>query len=186
MNEEKQPGAWVITRVYSKHGIPIDVKSSGNTTAAAIDDLYSGIAHGIEKYGWMLEQANAPKPQPKEQSAAPSNSPVTAKAGESSVDTSVNTLEVVKVRVTPKPDDKVELQLFGEGHQYADLYHNGTVKQVLAALTATGLVWDESHLKVASEFTVKFYADWRNSEKMNGKGKPYKNIIQYRAVDAVA
>ena len=176
--EEKQAGAWVITRVYSAKGIAIDVKASGENTAAAIDDLYSGIEHGIAKYGWQLEQAGAPKAQTTQPTPAPQSAAV--------VDTGINTLEVVKVAITPKPDNKVELKLFGQGHKYPDLYHNGTVQQVLAALSTTGLEWNESHLKSASEFDAHFFADWRNSEKLNTNGKPYKNVVGYRAIDATA
>ena len=96
-------------------------------------------------------------------------------------DTSLNTLEVVKMEVTPKPDNKVELKLYGEGHKYPDLYHNGTVDQVLLALQNTGAAWTAENLRVASSFDVNFYADWRNSEKLNQNGKPYQNIQGYRA-----
>lgn len=177
-------GAWVITRVYSKHGIPIDVKASGDTTALAADDLYAGIAHGIEKYGWVLEQAGAPKP--KQEATTTTPVPQSVVGAMPVIDTGINTLQVSKMVVTPKPDNKVELQLFEAGHKYADLYHNGTVAQVLTALSGTGLDWKEEHLKTANEFNVSFFADWRNSEKLNKNGKPYKNIVGYRAIDATA
>jgi len=187
MSEELKAsmGAWVITDVFSKHGIRITVKASGDDTAAAIGDLYGGIAHGIDKYGWTTEQQGAPKaqviqpPVPAAPVAVVGNAPAV-------VDTSLNTLEVVRVIVTPKPDDKVELQLFGRGHQYADLYHNGTIAQVMTALTGTGLVWEREMLQKANEFHVNFFADWRNSEKLNTKGKPYKNIVGYRSAEATA
>ena len=174
-------GAWVITDVFSKNGIRITVKASGDNVAAAVDDLYAGISHGMEKFGWTTEQAGAPKAQ-----ASQPAQPTSAPSAPANVDTSINTLEVVKVVVTPKPDDKVELQLFGSGHKYADLYHNGTVKQVLAVLGTTGLTWTEEHLRTAQEFNVTFYADWRNSEKLNKNGKPYKNIVNYRPAEATA
>lgn len=107
-------------------------------------------------------------------------------AAPAAVDTGINTMEIVKVKVTPKPNDAVELALFAANHQYPDLYHNGTVNQVVAALAGTGLAWDASALRIANEYNVNFYADWRNSEKLNTKGKPYKNIVGYRAIDATA
>lgn len=187
MSEENNQGAWIITRVYSKAGIPIDVKAAGVDVVAAIANMYKGMEVGIKEHGWSLEQANAPKTQAK-QEAPTANAPAPqAVVGNMPViDTSINTLQVAKVIVTPKPDNKVELQLFEQGHKFADLYHNGTVSQVLTALTGTGLEWKEEHMRTASEFNVSFFADWRNSEKLNKNNKPYKNIVGYRAIDATA
>ena len=98
----------------------------------------------------------------------------------------MNTLEVVRVEVTPKPDGKAELKLYSEGHKYPDLYHNGTIKQLLAALSVSGYGWTEEMLKTSQSFDLRFFADWRNSEKLNQNGKPYKNIVGYRAIDATA
>lgn len=187
MSEENNQGAWIITRVYSKAGIPIDVKAAGADVIAAIANLYKGMEVGIKEHGWSLEQANAPKAQAKQEApASTSPAPQSVVGAMPSVDTGINTLQVSKVVVTPKPDNKVELQLFEAGHKYADLYHNGTVAQVLTALTGTGLVWTEEHMRSAQEFNVSFFADWRNSEKLNKNGKPYKNIVGYRATDATA
>ena len=62
--EEKVPesptGAWIISKVYSAHGIAIDLKASGTTLRAAIDDLYAGIAYGIETYKWSTEAPKLP------------------------------------------------------------------------------------------------------------------------------
>jgi hypothetical protein len=102
------------------------------------------------------------------------------------VDTSTNTLEVVKVEVTPKPDGKAELKLYAAGHKYPDLYHNGKTQQLVAALSTSGYEWTEEQFRTAGSFDVTFYADWRNSERMNNKGNPYKDVIGYRAIDAAA
>ena len=182
--EENNQGAWIITRVYSKAGVPIDVKAAGANVAAAIQNLYDGLKVGIESHGWTTEQANAPKPKQENTTTTPA--PQSVVGAMPVIDTGINTLQVSKMIVTPKPDNKVELQLFQAGHQYADLYHNGTVAQVLTALSGTGLEWKEEHLRTANEFNVSFFADWRNSEKLNKNGKPYKNIVGYRAIDATA
>lgn len=183
MSEENNQGAWVITRVYSRAGVPIDVKAAGKDVVTAIENLYAGLGFGIENHGWTIEQANAPKARASEPVAP---APQAVVGSLPVIDTSLNTLEVVKVVVTPKPDNKVELQLFGAGHKFADLYHNGTIQQVLTALSGTGLVWTEEHMRTAQEFNVSFYADWRNSEKLNKNNKPYKNIVGYRSTEATA
>lgn len=61
MNEEKNPGAWVITDVWSKTGVRITVKSSGVDTITAIEDMYAGITHGIETHGWTTNTPDAPQ-----------------------------------------------------------------------------------------------------------------------------
>lgn len=111
------------------------------------------------------------KMQPKQASNEPTYHPV---------EEGLQTLLVAKVEVTPKPDNKVELKLYGENDKYPRLYHNGTVEQVLTALSTTGLDWKKEQLTVASSINAKFFADWRNSEKLNSNGKPYKNIVGYR------
>ena len=186
MSEENNQGAWIITRVYSKTGVAIDVKAAGSSVIGAINNLYDGLKVGIEEHGWTTEQQGAPKPavQPPVTSPAPTQAVVGN--APAPIDTSLNSLEVTRVVVTPKPGDKVELQLFGTGHKFPDLYHNGEIKQVLTALTGTGLQWTADMLKTANEFNVNFFADWRNSEKLNKNNKPYKNIQGYRAVDATA
>ena len=186
MSEENNQGAWVITDVFSKTGVRITVKASGTSVIGAINNLYDGLKVGIEEHGWTTEQQGAPKATQSQPTTILTPTPAVMGNAPASVDTGLNTLEVVKVLVTPKPDSKVELQLFGAGHQYADLYHNGTVSQVLTALGGTGLVWKQEMLTVANEFHVNFFADWRNSEKMNSKGKPYKNIVGYRSSEATA
>ena len=181
-DETNNTGAWVITDVFSKHGVRITVKARGQNVAAAVDDLYNGIKHGVETYEWTTEQANAPKTANVSQSQ---DAPKPTQSTEAA-DTGLNTLEVVRVEITPKPDDKAELKLYGEGHKYPDLYHNGTIKQLLAALSVSGYAWTESMLRAAQAFDLRFYADWRNSDKLNKNGKPYKNIVGYRAIDATA
>ena len=70
-DETKTTGAWVITDVFSKHGIRITVKASGMDVSSAVDDLYKGIAHGLDTYGWTVEPAQAPQaPAPKGDIAA--------------------------------------------------------------------------------------------------------------------
>lgn len=186
MNEETNPNAWVITDVFSKTGVRITIKASGGSLNAAIDNLYEGMKHGIATHAWTTEQAGAPKKVDAPISQTTSPAPVTAPASKAVVDTGINTLEVVKLEVTPKPDNKVELKLYGAGHKYPDLYHNGAVEQVLNALSLSGFDFTADHMRVAQTFDVNFFADWRNSEKLNKNNVPYKNVVGYRAIDAVA
>lgn len=183
MNE--QAGAWVITKVYSKAGIPIDVKASGPDTATAIDDLYKGIAHGMEKYSWTLEQANAPKAaQPATQTTTPPPAePAVSKAADAGA---INTMLIKKVSVAPQTDGKIKICMFAEGHKYADLYMTLNLDRALDALADTGHAWSAEYLSKPAEFDMAFYADWRNSDKLNSKGNPYKNVVVLRPLEATA
>lgn len=178
-------GAWVISKVWSKTGIPIDVKASGPDTASAIDDLYKGIKHGIENFGWLLEQPGAPKMQTTDKAPASTPAP-TGPAQPANVDTSVNTMEIKKVKVEPQPDGKIKVAMFAEGHKYADLYMTQNLDRTLEALNGTGYEWTAEYLSKTAEYDMAFFADWRNSEKLNSKGNPYKNVIALRPLTASA
>lgn len=185
-DENKTQGAWVITDVFSKHGIRITVKSSGENTASAIDDLYQGISHGIDTYGWALEQQGAPKPtQPATQNVILTPAPsIVGKLHDT--DPQISTLEVVKVNITPSADGKIKVGFFSPGHQWADLTTNMGLDATLKMLATTGYDWSADQLKAVADFPINCYADWRNSDKMNKNGVPYKNLIALRAIDATA
>jgi hypothetical protein len=185
MTDEKVTGAWVITKVYSKAGVPIDVKASGPTTAAAIDDLYKGMAYGMDTFGWKLEQ-DAPKPAQPAAPATTAPQPQSIVGNMQVQDTSINTMLIKKVKVEPQADGKVKVELFAEGHKYADLKMTMGLDATLKALDGTGYEWTPDYLSKVQEFDMSFYADWRNSEKLNSAGKPYKNVVAFRPLTATA
>lgn len=183
-NNALSTGAWVITRVYSKAGVLIEVKTSGENGIAAVDDLYATISHGIEKYEWQTEQGSAPKittPTPVQTTTNP------APAAKSSADVgAVNTMEIVKVAIAPQADGKIKIGLFEAGHKYPDLYMTLGLDAALKALANTGYEWTAEYLSKSSEYDMHFFADWRNSEKLNSKGNPYKNVVVLRSAEAAA
>lgn len=185
MTDEKVTGAWVITKVYSKNGVPIDVKASGINTTAAIEDLYKGMAYGMETFGWKLEQ-DAPKPAQPAAAIAPAPQPQSASSSLPVLDTSINTMEIKRVKVEPQADGKVKVSLFADGHKYPDLYMTQGLDATLKALANTGYDWTAEYLGKIAEYDMSFYADWRNSDKLNSKGNPYKNIVAFRPLTASA
>lgn len=185
MSDEKVTGAWVITKVYSKSGVPIDVKASGINTAAAIEDLYNGMAYGIETFGWKLEQ-DAPRPAPAVPAAQSAPAPQSVVGALPVQDTSINTMEIRRVKVEPQPDGKIKVELYADGHKYADLKMTMGLDATLKALAGTGYEWTAEFLSKVSEYDMSFYADWRNSEKLNSAGKPYKNVVAFRPLTAAA
>ena len=138
MSEQEFPqsptGCWIITRLFSKTGAPIDVKSSGTNTKAAIDDLYSGIAYGIEHYGWQPEAPKAPPaPAPKPDAAAQ----IAREAGNQELASNLEaqgvevppppagktwqTVDVSEIRVIPQPDGVTTLvEFWNPNRKYAE------------------------------------------------------------------
>lgn len=134
-DEKTTTGAWVITKVYSVHGIPIDVKSSGSNTVAAIDDLYTGVAHGIEKYGWQLEapkapQAPAPNPDPAARIALEAGNKNMAQEMQAEYETvppapngtQWETVDITEIHIEPKADGMVSVEFWQTGRKYAEEY----------------------------------------------------------------
>jgi len=136
MSDEKEQmpqvptGSWVITRIYSKVGAPIDLKASGTTLTAALDDLYTGIIHAFTKYECTPEApkapaAPAPKPDPAAKIAAEEGNLELAaeiKAGTEAIPEppkgkTWQTFDAVFVRYLPQPDGKCTIEFYGNSHK---------------------------------------------------------------------
>jgi len=136
MSDEKEQmpqvptGSWVITRIYSKVGAPIDLKASGTTLTAALDDLYTGIIHAFTKYECTPEApkappAPAPKPDPAAKIAAEEGNLELAaeiKAGIEAIPEppkgkTWQTFDAVFVRYLPQPDGKCTIEFYGNSHK---------------------------------------------------------------------
>ena len=136
MSDEKEQmpqaptGSWVITRIYSKVGAPIDLKASGTTLTAALDDLYTGIIHAFTKYECTPEApkapaAPAPKPDPAAQIAREEGNLELAaeiKAGTEAIPEppkgkTWQTFDAVFVRYLPQPDGKCTIEFYGNSHK---------------------------------------------------------------------
>ena len=136
MSDEKEQmpqvptGSWVITRIYSKVGAPIDLKASGTTLTAALDDLYTGIIHAFTKYECTPEApkapaAPAPKPDPAAQIAREEGNLELAaeiKAGTEAIPEppkgkTWQTFDAVFVRYLPQPDEKCTIEFYGNSHK---------------------------------------------------------------------
>ena len=140
MSDEKEQmpqvptGSWVITRLFSAHGIAIDLKASGTTLSAALDDLYTGIQHGIERYQMQVEApkapaAPAPKPDPAAQIAREEGNLELASRLEAQgaevppppAGKTWQTVDVSEIRVIPQPDGITTLvEFWNPNRKYAE------------------------------------------------------------------
>lgn len=161
-----------------------------------MEELKAFSSYMSEK-GWKFDGEITPKVQgvqkapdaPAPASAPNAPAPAAAKGpapAPEDIDTSINTMSIVKVKVEPLAGDRVKLHLFAKGHKFPDLYYQADIKDALVALAHTGYTWTEEHLTRAAEMNMAFDVDWRNSTKLNSKNQPYKNIVQFRAQDATA
>lgn len=148
-------------------------------------------AHYMLDKGWKFDGALEASPPAKatEQPKPAADGPKPAGAGQAKppIDTSINTMEIAKVKVEPQADGKIKIGLFAKGHQYADLFINAAnYEAALKLLANTGYEWDAEYLNKVAEYDMHFFADWRNSDKLNSKGNPYKNVVALRSAEATA
>ena len=93
------------------------------------------------------------------------------------------TLVIKKMKVVPEVKDgkpRIMVELYADGHQWADIkaYYNDAAAASAAFAMVTG-----ADFSTAGEYAVEFAADYRNSEKLNSKGNPYKNLVSAHPLD---
>lgn len=85
----------------------------------------------------------------------------------------------VKMSVLPRDDGKTKLDFYAQGHQYADVSAVMLPEQLVQFMQYTG-AWTPEHFKKAGHYEVNYLIRWRNSDRVNRNGKPYKNIYEIR------
>jgi hypothetical protein len=141
-----------------------------------------GLIQAVDRFiSARFESGEAKEPAKPAVTPAPA-APATQKAA--TTDTGVNTMAIKKMTVAPQADGKVKIGLYADGHKFPDLYMSLGLDATLKTLAGTGLEWTAEHLSAVAEFNVDFLADWRNSDKLNTKGNPYKNVVALRSTEA--
>jgi hypothetical protein len=131
--------------------------------------------------GQQPAQASAPAPQPAASTPAPTTSaPPPPPPGNGGSQPQANVLNAVKMEVAPKPDGKAEVKFYAAGHQYADLYTTKAVGQIVDMLRETGNWQPEHFTTTAQTYQVNMNIWWKNSEKLNSRGNPYKDIVSIK------
>lgn len=181
ISQSSEAPAVVFTQLYAaKDGqvIQFNLTVRDVKPEAAIDRIMAGIAYAKEHYGLSLLRPDASIPGPAKQDAATASSAPAAPAPSNGQDYSSkqSTIHAVKMEVTPSADGKVTMKWFTAGHQYPDITTTRTEERAIELLCTTGK-WEASHLQRAQTFQVKHKIIWRESEKKNSSGKPYKDII---------
>lgn len=178
--------------------LEVSVTGRGRNAREAFDNLGDVIKYAIAK-GWnpykkissapaRVKAQEAPVGQavpavpavpagnPKAPAPAPatSNEPVLVPLEE-------NVINATKLVVTPRPDGKVSLAFFAEGHKWADITKVCSIEQAIATLAPIGGFTAEHLQAVATYEPISAHISWVESEKLNAAGNPYKNIVAITA-----
>lgn len=135
------------------------------------------VAHITETGGKPTSQ---PAPKPSQAAPAPAgDAPPPAQGHDTS---SVFEMEIAKIKVEPQSDGRIVVNFMQKNHNFADIkaYYKTPANAVAAFVHVAG--FDEETFSKAGEFSLSCLADWRNSEKLNSKGNPYKNLVNLRPI----
>lgn len=190
--------AVIFTQLYAPKGgqiVQFNLTCRANSAREAIDQLVDGINYAKTKGFSVIRPMGDTPPA----MAAPQThverpaSPVTAPASNSqaapaiaqngannTVSGQLKTIRAVRMDVMPKPDGKVTLEWYMDGHKFADIYTTRTLDNAVNLLLPTG-AWTADHLKEAQTYSVRHVITWRDSEKLNSKGNPYKDLVSITA-----
>lgn len=135
----------------------------------------------VQKQAPPMQQAPAQAPAPA--GTATPASPPPAPAGkpephyEDIPGQGTGTLLAIRMVVIPRPaEGKAKLEFYGAGRQYPDVTAVLTYDQLAGLLAPVG-AWTPAHFMTAADYQVKYAINWRESDKRNKSGNPYKNIV---------
>ena len=93
----------------------------------------------------------------------------------------VQTLTAASMKVTPLPEGKVKIEFWNPGREWAEITATKTPEQAAAML---GSGWTVAHFKTAQVYALPVTIEWRNSERLNRAGKPFKDILKVTVTPA--
>lgn len=93
------------------------------------------------------------------------------------------TFHIVKMKVTPRADGKVDLEFFEANHKWADVKSTKTPADSALLLQPIG-AWTPQHFAAVGEYQIDCMIDWKPSTNLNKNGQPYKNIAAVRMAQA--
>lgn len=161
------------------HDVKINLTARAETATEALKALLEALKVASEEYKLrpyqVLKKAPEapPAPAPLDAPAAPVGKP---EPTYEDVEQATGVFNVVKMGVTPRADGKTKLDFYEFGHKYPDISAVMSPDQLSQMLAAVG-AWTPEHFKAVASYEVNYKISWRNSERLNQNGKPYKNIV---------
>lgn len=88
--------------------------------------------------------------------------------------------DLEKIQIVPRPDGRVTMNYMAAGLRWPVVY---SVRSKEQAATIINSVWPNMNLSEkdfaqAKDFLLSGKVFWKNSDKMNTQGNPYKNIVR--------
>jgi len=171
--------------------LEVSVTGRGRNAREAFDNLGDVIKYAIAK-GWNPYKKISSAPARVKAQEAPVGQAVPAVPAAPVVQKPVepvyeplqgqeNVIDATKLVVTPRPDGKVSLAFFSEGHKWADITKVCSVADAVKTLAPIGGFAAE-HLQALTTYEpISAHITWVESEKKNSAGNPYKNIVSITA-----
>lgn len=176
------------TFIGAKTGSHINITIRGEDPIELIDTYVGLVKYASSKYNLFLEE----KPQlpvytapPPVYTVAPLSQGVSASATVPAPPNGGNPapmpMHVAKITVTPRPDGKMRIEIFGDDrrkpyNQWSDMSLFVTPTDAVKFFAPVGS-WTTQHFQSACEYMVDFWVNWEYSKKLNSKGNPYRNPI---------
>ncbi len=100
--------------------------------------------------------------------------------------------KVVSIDILPKPNGQVQVAFFGDDfapgarNRFATLFvdaHESYPVEKLRALLAPYHQFKLETFKMAGTYNVDFIVEYYETEKVNSKGNPYKNVVRIHVKD---
>lgn len=87
------------------------------------------------------------------------------------------TFIAARMTVTIRPDGKAQVGFFGANDQFARCSMVNVPEAIANALAKCG-AWTPQYFATAQNYQgLNYKITWKNSDRMNSKGNPYKNIV---------
>lgn len=119
-------------------------------------------------------------PAPAGAKPAPAPAPASATPAPATPATGGGAVEVNRVTVTPNAEGKVKIEFWKTGRKYPELQATWTPERAAELFAKLDASWTAAHFQAATAYDATFTVVWENSQNLNSKGNPYKNVIDLR------
>lgn len=168
-----------------KHDVRINLTARGADAEDALRQLMHALGVARDEFKMAPYQKGHQAAPAAKTAASPAAQPAPAakpKAGGELIYKPDHVLAAVKVAVEPRPDGKAKVEFYGAGHVYPDLSTVRTPEQ-LNELFAPVNGWTPDHFKTAATYDVAYNVTWRESDRLNSKRNPYKDVVAIEGVE---
>jgi len=188
---EVEAGGIAFCTVYVG-SLPINVTSRASNPYDAMATLLNAVSLAkkglnvtVEKQGVVHQAASVtttasfgPSPFDLPPASSQHDAPAQAAGSQPSAPAADGVQEFIatKFEIVPRADGKAEMKFYADGHKFPDLYSVMNTEYCIKNMAATG-AWTEQHFKQVATYDVNYRVKWKNSDKLNSKGNPYKDLI---------